>query len=316
MERTADAERRRDTQLRPALAGGGSGVHRASFAQAAVIPGGPPRPPPIGVLRAFGANRPAVPLPGGRRTSWRAGDLVLKPADRGLAELRWEAEVSATVDRPDLRLARPVPARPAAGRPSGTLVVDGWTAALWLPGTWEPRWSEIVAAGERFHAAVAELPRPAFLDQRTDPWAVADRVAWGDRHLEEGAARLPLIAELLALRRPLHDRSQLVQGDLTGNVLFHDPGPPAVIDLAPYWRPTGYAAAIVVADALAWSDAGSDVVEAAEGVARLGQHLIRALLFRVVTDILSGSTERVAAGDAGPYAPVLAVLRPLVAADR
>jgi hypothetical protein len=38
-------------------------------------------------------------------------------------------------------------------------------------------------------------------------------------------------------------------------VLFHDGLPPAIIDFTPYWRPVGYASAIVVADALVWEGA-------------------------------------------------------------
>jgi hypothetical protein len=33
-------------------------------------------------------------------------------------------------------------------------------------------------ASDRFHAHIAALPRPAFFDQRLDPWAFGDRLAW------------------------------------------------------------------------------------------------------------------------------------------
>ena len=76
---------------------------------------------------------------------------------------------------------------------------------------------------------------------------------------------------------------QLVHGDLGGNVLFHDALPPAVIDVSPYWRPAGYAGAIVVADAVAWGGAGDEIVE---GLLRHQgeQLLLRAVLFRVAVD--------------------------------
>ena len=81
-------------------------------------------------------------------------------------------------------------------------------------------------------------------------------------------------------------RPQLVHGDLTGNVLFHPDLPPAVIDLSPYWRPSAFASAVVVADALAWEGAGLELIDAAADEPDFGQCLVRALLFRIVTDHL------------------------------
>ena len=79
----------------------------------------------------------------------------------------------------------------------------------------------------------------------------------------------------------------MIHGDLTGNVLFADPLPPAVIDLALYWRPAAYARAIVVADALAWEGATPDDLAAATSGDGFGQFLARALLARIVTDWLA-----------------------------
>ena len=84
-------------------------------------------------------------------------------------------------------------------------------------------------------------------------------------------------------------RPQAIHGDLTGNVLFADPLPPAVIDLAVYWRPAAYARAIVVADALAWEGATPDDLAAATSGEGFGQFLARALLFRMVTDWLANT---------------------------
>lgn len=69
-----------------------------------------------------------------------------------------------------------------------------------------------------------------------------------------------------------------MHGDLGGNVVFHETLPPAVIDVSPYWRPAGYADAIVVADAVAWGRAGDELVHrhlAASGT----QLLLRVVLF-------------------------------------
>jgi len=56
-----------------------------------------------------------------------------------------------------------------------------------------------------------------------------------------------------------------------------------VIDVSPFWRPPGYADAIVVADAVAWQCAGDELVE--QLLRRQGEQLrLRAVLFRVAVD--------------------------------
>jgi hypothetical protein len=112
-------------------------------------------------------------------------------------------------------------------------VVEGWTAWRYLQGRHEAgRWADVIKAGESFHREVADAPRPDFIDGYTDPWANGDRVAWGEQALEE-FRHVKHIARLAACLRPVSASSQLIHGDLTGNVLFHDHLPPAVIDLAP-----------------------------------------------------------------------------------
>ena len=119
-------------------------------------------------------------------------------------------------------------ARPRAAA-SGSLCVDGWYATQYLPGQHERRrWAEIIAVGELFHAAVRAITRPRFLDQRSSPWAMGDRVAWG----EIPASDFPHVrhlSQLAAALRPMTAPSQLIHGDLTGNVLFHERLAPAII---------------------------------------------------------------------------------------
>lgn len=235
-------------------------------------------PPPGHVLTAFGVPGCApVPLRGGQDTAWHAGDLVLKPADVSRDELAWHARVYPLITREGFRLPRPLAAS------DGALSVDGWCATQYEAGRHEQRrWAEIIAVGDRFHAALRGIPRPAFLDARSGPWAISDRVAWGELPAS-GYPEVTHLPRLTAAIRPLPAPGQLIHGDLSGNVLFHDRLPPAIIDFTPYWRPAAYATAIVVADALIWEGADSRLLGAAGHIGDFGQYLVRAVIFRELT---------------------------------
>lgn len=235
--------------------------------------------PPPAVLERFGvAGATPVALAGGRGTAWRAGDVVLKPLDMAPEALRWQAEILSSIKPDGFRVAVPLRSR------AGDFVVDGWTGWPALEGAHAPRWAEIAAVGERLHGAMAEVARPsALLDARTDPWARADRMAWEEAPV--GSAReVPAVARLLELLAPVRAVSRLIHGDLSGNVLFADGLPPAVIDLSPYWRPPAYASAIVAVDAVAWHGADPALLSQLAPDAAGTQLLARALLFRILTD--------------------------------
>jgi uncharacterized protein (TIGR02569 family) len=243
------------------------------------------------VLAAFGVDGEPVPLAGGRGLAWRVGDLVFKPADLAPDELAWQAEVLPRVDASDVRVSFP---KRTIG---GELVVDGWTGWPYLPGEHrDGRWLDIVAVGDRFHRAIAGLARPAFVAARTSPWAIGDRVAWGEAPLDP-YLDVPQVARLVEHLAPVDARSQLIQGDLGGNVLFADGLPPAVIDLSLYWRPTPFATAIVVADALVWEGADESLVESVADVDDFDQMLARALIYRLVAAVEGGFEDDDAAID-------------------
>jgi uncharacterized protein (TIGR02569 family) len=232
--------------------------------------------PPAAVLAQFGITGRPEPLSGGQGTAWRAGAVVLKPLDMSAEALRWQADVLNSLPCDGFRVAAPLRSR------DGELVVDGWTAWPLLAGTHEPRWHDILAVGVRFHRALASLERPAaVLDARDDAWARADRIAWG----EEEAGRfgeVPEVAHLVAARVPIDASSQVIHGDLSGNVLFADGLAPAVIDVSPYWRPADYASAIVVVDAVLWYDAEPELLSSVARAENGAQLLVRALLFRLL----------------------------------
>jgi uncharacterized protein (TIGR02569 family) len=236
--------------------------------------GGPPR----AVLAAFGAAGAPWALPGGQGETWRAGGIVLKRSSM-IEESLWRADTLATLDDSlDFRLARPV--RSVDGR----WVVDGWEASAAIAGREDPgRVDDVVRVGIAFHRATADRSRPDFLDARDNPWAHGDRVAWDEQPVAGCPATLELLAPLAAARRPVAAPSQLVHGDLLGNVLFSPDLPPAVIDWAPYWRPSAWALAVAVVDALCWYGASTEVIDRWSGQREWGQMLVRALIFRIAT---------------------------------
>jgi uncharacterized protein (TIGR02569 family) len=238
--------------------------------------------PPAAVLQSFGTNGAPLRLGGGEGRSFRVGDVVLKPCDDP-AEWAWLGRWLPTVDQDGFRLAMPVRAR------DGRWVVDGWCAQAAVEGAHAERWLEVLTVCRRFHSAAIHLPRPASIDARTHPWSTGDRVAWAEL---DAPIPHPLLIRLLRRRRDVDLPSQVIHGDLTENVLFDDPAPPAIIDVTPYWRPAGYADAIVVGDAMHWRGARPDVLlERCGDIRDFGQLFVRAVIFRMVTTLILGADD-------------------------
>jgi uncharacterized protein (TIGR02569 family) len=237
--------------------------------------------------------------PGGQGMSWRAGPLVLKPLDLDLDAIEWQARLYERVAPSGFRVAPPVRAA------DGSLVVDGWTAWELVAGRHEQdRWDDVIAAGEAFHEALAPFDRPPLIDRRTDVWAIGDRVAWGELPPHD-YARAKHLERLAAALRPVTSTDQLIHGDLMGNVLFEPGLPPAIIDLSPYWRPTGYASAIVVADAFVWEGADESILQLVADVDEFPQLFIRALMFRIVADRHFWSEQPPRPDSEDPYLPAV-----------
>lgn len=144
------------------------------------------------------------------------------------------------------------------------------------------RWAQIANIAKQT-ALFSGVPRPAFIDMRTHAWARADRFAWGedDNPLPTAA---PRIAELVNARKDIVAPSSIIHGDLTGNVLFDSTQSPSVIDLTVYWRPINYAIAIIAIDAVCFEDAPLSLLQTISPDDAFPQYLLRALLFRIMTD--------------------------------
>lgn len=221
----------------------------------------------------FGAPKSAVPLSGGEGRTWRAGDVVLRrehPEDA--EEASWTADLFAGLREEGFRVPRPVRAR------SGGWLVDGFSAWTFIGGRPATRADgpAVAAAVAAFHCALVGVPRPLYLDQRTGPFADADRGAWGELPPVDGPAG-DVLPALAALRGPVGGLTdQLIHGDLNPDNVLVAPGlAPAIIDLAPYWRPAPFASA-VAAFWLGPYRGDTEVLAAFEHVPAFDQMLLRA----------------------------------------
>jgi uncharacterized protein (TIGR02569 family) len=257
-------------------------------------------PPPEHVLAAFGLSGvPPILLGASWEGGWRCGEVVLSIVAEN-ARAAWSARVRETLFVDGVRLARPV--RSTDGR----YVVSGWRADTFVAGQPEPRHDEVVSAAVWLHEATGKLERPRFLTQGpTVPWAdvdvfiAADRAAWEERPLQsvpagaragsptaDGQRSVELINQLAGLRRPTKSPNQLVDGDLYGTVLFAGAAAPGITDITPYWRPSSWAAGVVVVDALSWGDADEGLIDRWNALPEWPQMLLRALMFRLAVHAL------------------------------
>lgn len=243
---------------------------------------------PKDVWEAWGLNpeNEARKLIGGGNRSIRIGMVVLKPVD-DMDEALWSQDAMSLMIPEYFRIADPVRA------PSGRFIEAGWMASQWVDGMAGPvgHWKEILHVSEHFHRALERIEKPTFLMERTHRWAVADRVAWGEASLAWLPAVLQRFQDLEQLRSPVNLVSQVIHGDLSGNVLFSDTMAPAVIDFSPYWRPAAFADAVVLMDGLLWHEWDA-VMQHMPPTPIFYQLLVRAAIFR-----LGALNERVRASD-------------------
>lgn len=251
-----------------------------------------PSQPPDRVLDLFAAEGVLEPLPGGRGTTWRAGDLAISPghdeSEAWLAPIQARLAVRLDEAAPrSLRLALPVPAR------DGHVTAGGWAATRFEPGTTPCRdLSTLRATAHLLHAHLAtHVPeRPAGMDARADQWARAEQAAFGGTATRLAAGRPePGLSDLVAALDGQLDgsdlgREQLVHTDLAGNVLLDATGVPFVVDFSPAWRAPLWAEAICVLDAVLWLGADAAALDDwRSGTPH--QAMLRAALFRLLSDL-------------------------------
>jgi hypothetical protein len=234
-------------------------------------------------LRAFGVRDGSLrPLAGGQGNVWADDRVVVKPLGFW-PEHDWVCGVYADWRSPDVvRVPEPIAPRATTGSPVWS--VDGWGAHVLVPGRDLdlPREIDLVReASDAFHSLVRDLPRPGFLDDREDPWAFGDRLAWEGIEPEGDTETLGVIARLRAELRPVASESQVIHGDILPNVLIAQGRPPAVIDWPPYYRPGPFANAVAVTDAVTFRGAPLELLDLWATGRDWDQLLLRALLYRL-----------------------------------
>jgi uncharacterized protein (TIGR02569 family) len=237
--------------------------------------------PPREALAAFAADPTLLtPLEGGQATSFRCGDVILKPSSDPVVEA-WIAQASEALPASAAyRLARPRRAT------HGTFVHAGWCAWNVLAGDHgsSGRWREILEVARELQADLAGLERAPFMNTGSDFWSIGHRWAWA---IERPPLSAPSIAALVErcdrFVRPDSSPNQVLHSDVYGNVLFAPDAAPAVIDLSPCWFPADYGLAILAADAIAWFSEPLTVIEDLHDIHDQQSMLARAAIFRLVT---------------------------------
>lgn len=234
-------------------------------------------------LAEFNLSDPLSKLIGGRGNTWQCEETVLKPLDVPIEALQWLDETVRPTHR-DGGIRLNLPTRTTAGALTSA---DGWIAFPALAGNHQPnRWADIAKVAREFSTMTKDIERPDFIDSRDDSWTNADRFTWGEIDLP-GVMDAPFVADLLHKIDAVDASHGVIHGDMTGNVLFHPTEPPALIDLTIYWRPPEYAVAIVAIDAVCFEQAPLSLLSTISSDRQFPQYLLRALIFRAVTDWLN-----------------------------
>jgi len=230
------------------------------------------------IAQAFGGCAEIVPLKGGQGKAFRAGSIVIKPADSA-AEAEWVAATfSQLPDTAEIRIPKPVKSL------HGHWIESGYVAWLFVTGeTKTGAYLEKSRVCDAYHRLVCHVARPAFLDTRNDAWSIADRKAWDEEELDYGAEFAAVYRPLLSSLADSNLPNQLIHGDFSGNVLFADGLPPAVIDFSPYWRPAAFAQAVILIDAATLDETAtsSELLNVFGSIENIGQLTTRAALRRI-----------------------------------
>jgi uncharacterized protein (TIGR02569 family) len=232
--------------------------------------------PPRAIAQRFGYSVEPVLIARGQRTTYRAGDIVLKPSTSPGHE-EWVAGIFSSLPHSsDVRFARPV--RSIDGR----WVESGFVAWTFLEGEHRlARYGDKLRASDAYHGLLQGIARPDFLISPSSSWAAADRVVWQERPFGYDREFMVLIDQIAPHLRPMNVPGQPIHGDLSGNFLMHDSLPPAIIDFSPAWAPRGFAEGIMLADAITWERAERRALDAFFAFPNIDQFAWRGIFRRI-----------------------------------
>ena len=258
--------------------------------------------PSAEVLDLFAVPESAEPLPGGRG-AFVAGDLVLSRVEMGdRVDRSWLAPTLARLavlldEQPgrgpgSLRIAVPVPAR------DGSIVVDGWEAHRFEPGTRVVEDVAVIrAAGRLLHARLAShIGTPVGIDLPTledlaDPADLTDPAPHARR-----ARSLITQTELLraTMPEPPQGPRQVVHASLPGRVLIDASGAPVILQVVAAWDTAARADARCLVQAIVTGRADPADLDAMSLVQKVS-----------VLDVLPDLIGRAQPEELGAYADVL-----------
>ncbi|MCM3038119.1 hypothetical protein M3201_00180 [Paenibacillus motobuensis] len=254
------------------------------------------------ILNSFNLSGDIIPLIGGQNTAARVGNAVLKPVDdRHHGE--WLLNIIYNLKPQGYRLSKPIKSI------YGTFVYRGWACTQYEMGKdTKGRIEEKLQISRLFHQDLSSINFQDF-PYTENPWSKGHRIAW---QIDELSRDLPreiqeiIISLLRIVSLKKQYNTQIVHGDLSGNILFDEVLSPLVIDFSPTIAPVEYAEAILVCDCIAWQGSKVSEIDLLPNDKLYREMIIRAIIFRLtVSAILSK-------GNIGEFSKEYQAFKPII----
>lgn len=229
------------------------------------------------IARSFGCDMDLVHFPDGQGHTYQCGNMVIKRTGN-VAESIALAEIMLALPQSE-KLRLPTPLKTI----DGEWVVDDFVAWTFLSGAdLCGNYEEKVAAIDTYNEIFSTVSKPDFMDHRSDGWAVADRVCWGEQVAVYEPVFQNIIDDITPLLEDITLPEQLIHGDISRHILLESGSAPAVIDITPYWRPANFAHAVMMVTDIAWWEGDISDFEFLRERPHWRQLVIRAALRRII----------------------------------